>query len=253
MLCLLPSPVLATSCASHDLLGNGCPSINADSRGDRVDLAGRVETGDGNSRSGGNGDEEQAAGQRRPDCEIVYGVSYEPCIITSSRPEEGSGSAPLTIEDLASFRPDAPVQHMQPDGWMIVGLDTNFYAPAGQQVHHGTLLGSPASVRFTPIAWHWQYGDGHSRTAYTGGATWEQLGLPEFDPTPTSHAYETTGTYTIDLAVEFRAEYRFADSNWSPVAGTVTVPSNRLQASAGTVKTVLVAEDCNQNPDGPGC
>ncbi len=82
---------------------------------------------------------------------------------------------------------------MQPDGWIVPGLDANFYAVTAPHVVNGTLLGQPASVRFTPVAFHWDYGDGNAATRSTKGATWEALGIPEFEPTPTSHVYATRG------------------------------------------------------------
>ena len=97
---------------------------------------------------------------------------------------------------------------MEPNGWMIVGLDTNFFATGGVQVKDGTLLGQPASVRFTPVTWRWTYGDGTSASAAMGGTTWAAQGVREFDPTPTSHVYRSPGTYYIDLSIDYRAEYR---------------------------------------------
>src|SRR5690606_27492893 len=96
----------------------------------------------------------------------------------------------------------------EPDGWMVVGLPTNFYALTGIHVRSDTLLGYPTDVRFTPVAYHWRYGDGTTRRATTPGGTWHQLGLREFDATPTSHIYREAGTYYIDLDIDFRAEYR---------------------------------------------
>jgi hypothetical protein len=129
---------------------------------------------------------------------------------------------------------------MEPNGWMIVGLDTNFYATVGNEAINGTLLGQPASVRFTPVAWHWNYGDGASATRATAGATWASQDIQQFDPTTTSHVYRKAGTYSIDLSIEFGAEYKYASGAWTPVDGTITVPANRLRATAGSAKTVLV-------------
>jgi hypothetical protein len=142
---------------------------------------------------------------------------------------------------------------MQPNGWMIVGLATNFYSVVGVEVQQGELLGEPASVRFTPISWHWSYGDGSSAVRSTPGGTWAAEGIPEFDATPTSHVYTASGTYFIDLSIVFRAEYKWADGGWKPIVGTITIPANRLEATAGDAKTVLVGRDCLQDPSGPGC
>jgi hypothetical protein len=159
----------------------------------------------------------------------------------------------VTLADLVNFKPSPGVDHMEPNGWMIVGLDTNFYAVVGSQVKAGLLLGQQASVRFTPVHYHWSYGDGHGANLASKGATWAAQGAHEFDRTPTSHVYASAGTYTIDLSIDFSAEYRYAGGDWVPIAGTINVPANRLTATAGAAKTVLVERDCTMPPSGPGC
>ncbi len=142
---------------------------------------------------------------------------------------------------------------MEPDGWTVAGLDTNFYAITGTHVVNGTLLGRPADVRFTPRSYLWAYGDGTSATKATMGGTWAAQGIAEFEPTPTSHVYDQLGDYTITLSIVFTAEYRFAGGPWRPVVGAITLPANDLYLRVGTAKTVLVERDCRQNPAGPGC
>lgn len=159
----------------------------------------------------------------------------------------------ITISDIATFRPTPGSQQMQPDGWTIAGLDTNFFAITDSHVVNGTLLGQPADVRFTPVSFRWAYGDGSAAVKPTKGGTWAALGVAEFDPTPTSHVYEQLGDYTITLTITFAAEYRFAGSGWRPVVGTITLPANDLHLRVGTAQTVLVEHDCTQNPGGPGC
>lgn len=176
------------------------------------------------------------------------------CFVTLGREACLLDATPaVTIRDIASFVPSPGQQRMQPDGWTVAGLPTNFYALTSQHVVAGTLLGRPADVRFTPIAFHWTYGDGTSATRPTRGATWAAQGLGEFEPTPTSHVYEQLGAYTITLDITFRAEYRFDGSAWRPVVGTITLPANDLHIRVGTAKTVLVEQDCVENPGGPGC
>ncbi len=162
-------------------------------------------------------------------------------------------TGPLTLSDLASFTPTPGTDHMQPNGWSVVGVSTNFYAVVSTQVQDGELLGKPASVRFTPKAFRWDYGDGISATRSTKGATWLAQGITEFDPTPTSHIYRAKGSYTITLTIDFGAEYRYAGGDWVAVAGTLPVPANPLTTTAGDAKTVLVSKDCLANPSGPGC
>jgi hypothetical protein len=169
-------------------------------------------------------------------------------------PPPGAPGIPIiTIRDIATFVPTPGRQQMEPDGWTVAGLDTNFYAITGPHVVNGTLLGRPADVRFTPTTYLWAYGDGTSATRGTTGGTWASQGIAEFDPTPTSHVYEEVGDYTITLSIVFAAEYRFAGGPWHPVVGTLTLPANDLHIRVGTAKTVLVEHDCLANPGGPGC
>jgi hypothetical protein len=168
-------------------------------------------------------------------------------------PPGAPGNPAVNIHDLKNFRPSPGTDHMQPNGWMIVGLSTNFYSVVGVQVKNGKLLGQQASVRFTPISWHWTYGDDKSATLPTKGNTWAALGIDDFDRTPTSHIYTKEKTYYIDLDITFSAEYRYAGGTWAPVVGTLTLPANELKITGGEAKTVLVGRDCSANPSGPGC
>ena len=142
---------------------------------------------------------------------------------------------------------------MEPDGWVVVGLPANIYAIVDPQVVPGVLLGAPADVRFTPVGYRWDYGDGSSAVLGTKGGTWAALGLREFDATETSHIYEAAGSYTIRLSIVYRAEYRISGGPFIPIAGTITLPANELYITAGGAKTVLVDRDCTRAPAGPGC
>lgn len=201
----------------------------------------------GGSGAGGGG----GAAAEEPFCELVIADSR---CLRDGRSRPGEPVAPtITLSDIAAFRPAPGEQRMQPDGWTVAGLDTNFYAIRPVEVVDGSLLGQPASVRFIPVAYHWTYGDGEGATLGTPGGTWRSLGLAEFDPTPTSHVYDELGEYTIRLTIDVRAEYRWAGSGWIPIDGRLTVPANDLHLSVGTADTVLVERDCAVDPAGPGC
>lgn len=181
------------------------------------------------------------AGRCLGDSEIVEDVA----------PPEGTH--PITLADIASFRPAIGTNRMEPDGWMVIGLDTNFYATGNSSVKHGELLDKSAAVRFTPVGWHWDFGDGSGLDSGSPGASWQQLGLDEFAPTATSHVFAAPGSFTIVLTIDYAAEYQFDGSGWVPIAGVLPVASNPLSARAGDAQTVLVGRDCEQNQRGPGC
>jgi hypothetical protein len=235
------SAVSAQTCTSEEAKTTGC--VVGHISDDGVTLTGTEQ------QPGLDGEFPQRAGDDAPPPADDGGQLLDP-----SAPRDGyTVTAPITLADIAQFHPTPGTDHMEPNGWMVVGLDTNFYAVAVAQVREGQLLGRSASVRFTPRNYRWTYGDGTSATRATRGSTWAAQGMAEFDPTPTSHVYRAKGTYTIDLTIGFGAEYRYDGGSWIPIAGTLAVPANRLVATAGDAKTVLVAKDCSANPFGPGC
>jgi hypothetical protein len=184
-----------------------------------------------------------------PNC-AVLGAATDRCLEVGERAGIGR---PVTLADIAAFRPTSGIERMEPDGWVVPGLSANIYAIVGQHLVDGTLLGQPATVRFTPIRYHWDYGDGTTAIRTSKGGTWAALGLREFDATPTSHVYLVEGEYTIHLTIDFRAEYRFAGSAFLPIDGSINLRANDLYITVDGAKTVLVERDCAADPSGPGC
>jgi hypothetical protein len=228
----------AGQCSESEIFTSGCPTATGTINGDGVDVRGSLQS-PGSGSGGGRG------GRGTP---VVVPPAPPPPL------RDGyTVTNPVTLDDLVNFKPLAGVDHMEPDGWMIVGLDTNFYATVESGVQTGLLLDLPASVRFTAERFHWSYGDGSAATRTTRGSSWEASGAGEFDRTATSHVYRVAGSYVIDLSIDFSAEYQYAGGPWIPIAGSIPVAANRLVASAGSATTVLVGRDCAQHPSGPGC
>jgi hypothetical protein len=228
---------------------SGQCNVSGSINGGGVDLSGHQGapgSGQGNNSSG------KGKGKPKPQAPVCQGLP-EACQKFTVLPPGAPGNPGVTMSDLKSFPAVPGIDRMEPNGWMVVGLDTNFYSIVGTELVDGVLLGRPATVRFTPVAWHWTYGDGAGATRGTPGTTWAAQGIPEFGKTPTSHIYSAEGTYFIDLSITFTADYRYATGNWTHVTGSVTLPANRLEVTVGDAKTVLVNRDCTQNPNGPGC
>lgn len=247
---LLPGAQSAT-CSYVQHASGQCPSTSGTITDGQVDLeASSTNPGSGNPGTGGNsGNGTGGPATPPPDPSIV---GYQPDGTPIIR-GVFTVTAPVTLRDIAHFRPAPGSQAMEPDGWMVVGLPTNFFAVAPQQILHGTLLDRAANVRFTPVRYRWTYGDGGSATVATPGSTWAAAGLREFASTATSHRYTVAGSYVIDLIIDYRAEYRYDEGAWVPIAGTIALPANPLRATAGSAQTVLVDRDCASRPGGPGC
>lgn len=255
-------------CGKFEQATGKCPKTNGTIANGGVDLTAGYE---GNSGGGGTDDDTSdtggAAGSERDDTSDG-GTSANGGGAAATPPPRvqrdgftvnciaGSPCDPtliVRVSDLVNFRSTAPAQVMEPSGWAVTGLPINFYAVASANVKSGMLLGYPADVRFTPVSYHWDYGDGTATTLRSGGASWAARGLAEFSATPTSHVFTSRGVIAVTLSVEYAAEYRFASQTWRSVQGTLALSADPLIAVAGDAKTVLVGQDCSRNPTGPGC
>ena len=249
------TPAYAISCSAEDQYTGGCGEVS----GGGVDLGvGSTHGGGGGQGQGGDGDSaggSESGGGADGAVEVpCLAASVELCAEQRRVLADAPTAAPtVTTREVAHLVPAVGMQGMEPKGWMVVGLPTNFFADVTPSVVSTTLLGTPAEVRFTPVSFTWQYGDGSSTTSATGGATWAALGVAEFSETATSHIYDRPGEYSISLTILYSAEYRIGVGNWLPLAGTVPSTSPPLTASAKAAKTVLVADDCGRRRASPGC
>lgn len=175
--------------------------------------------------------------------------------LPSVAPGEPEASvAGVTIRDVASFAPEAPTDAMEPGPRIAVRkLPANFISQATEQVVEGTLLGRPAAVRFTPVAFTWEMGDGGLVESATPGASWKQLGQQDLTDTATSHRYGERGYYDVQPTVTYAAEYQVDGSGWIPIVGTLDVAGESYRVRVVTVETRLTRGDCIQYPDDPGC
>ncbi|WP_309129057.1 PKD domain-containing protein [Microbacterium sp.] len=159
---------------------------------------------------------------------------------------------PITITDLATFAPEPSTLTAEPGNLGVVGLPANFVATADTHSQNGELFGFPISVRFTPASFTFHFGDGDSLTSATGGRSWDDLDLPQFAPTDTSHTYAERGTYTARVDVSYSAEIDLG-VGWFPVSGRLTTTGPDQSIRIYEAHTALVAHTCTEKPDAPGC
>lgn len=160
---------------------------------------------------------------------------------------------PLTERDVLTFAPAPPSVTTEPAGIAIVGMPMNVVAPAQEHVSGGSLFGLPVTVTFTPASFTFDFGDGTVETVGSGGSTWNDLGLPEFSATETSHAYGARGTYSVVVSVLYSAVVDFGVWGVYPVDGLVTATSSGSSVRVVEAHTALVEGSCAENPSGPGC
>lgn len=159
---------------------------------------------------------------------------------------------PVTIHDVARFAPEGPLLSGEPENVGVVGLPTNFVASAAVHTVDGELFDFPVTVRFTPTAYDFSFGDGTSATTTSSGESWDALDQAQFTPTPTSHTYAERGTYQASVNVRYTAEVDFG-IGWLPISGEVTAEGPAQAIRVFEAHTALVAHTCEQAPSAPGC
>ncbi|WP_445443784.1 hypothetical protein [Clavibacter sp. km1a] len=159
----------------------------------------------------------------------------------------------VTLEDVAQFVPRSASIRSQPNGWALVGAPVNLLTDATPQVVDGTLLGRPAQVRFVPVSFTWDHGDGTSTTVEGPGASWRQLGQQDFSPTDTSHVYPSVGDRQISLTIAYSPSYRFDGGGWQQIPGVLPVLIGPVTLHVLQGSTVLVGGACGSAHAGPGC
>lgn len=219
---VIPSPALALTCTLTEIVAGIC-SVGGGTTGTGVDIWIDGSTSGG---TGGNSDEVECTETADGRC---VGVSPPKSV-----------DKPESVHDLESFRPRAPSQSSEPQGWTIAGLPTNFLSRASAHVVVGELAGHRAEVRFIPIHYRRSFGDGHTRSTTTRGAPWSTA----WSSTRTSHVYANTGEQVVRLTVAYRAEYRFTRGPWIRLSGSVTRAATPLPLQVYAANTLLVARPC---------
>ncbi|HLP23045.1 MAG TPA: hypothetical protein VK139_03270 [Microbacteriaceae bacterium] len=159
----------------------------------------------------------------------------------------------VTIRDIATFIPAAPIASSEPQGFGIASLPVNLITRASQHIVPGRLLGAPAEVRYTPVGVRWSISDGTVIGSRSLGASWAALGLPDFSDTETSHRFASPGRYSANPTVRYHADYRFAGGPWTSIDGTVTAPGAAITLDILAGKSALVEHTCNELRTAAGC
>jgi hypothetical protein len=159
----------------------------------------------------------------------------------------------VSLADVAQFVPRDASIRSQPNGWAIVGAPVNLFTDATAQVVDGTLLGRPAQVRFVPVSFTWDHGDGTSTTVQGPGASWRELGQQDFTSTDTSHVYASIGDRQVSLTIAYSPSYRFDGGAWQQIPGTLPVQVGPVRIRVLQGSTVLVGGACGTRDAGPGC
>ncbi|GAA4830598.1 hypothetical protein GCM10023354_07000 [Garicola koreensis] len=136
-------------------------------------------------------------------------------------------------------------------GFGFINRHTNVFADVEDQSFQRDMLGIDVEIRAVPVDYHFDYGDGATRTtASPGSSTADQAAsgsaLTDVE-TPTSHVYQETGLYDVDLTTTFTGEYRIAGGTWTPIADSTTVAASPGQADIWRTQARHVSGQCEDH------
>ncbi|MGJ7439975.1 PKD domain-containing protein [Aquipuribacter sp. MA13-6] len=147
------------------------------------------------------------------------------CLPTAAGDPAAAEAAPVPVVTLADFR-SLPLPAGQPTiqpggGEALIRARTNVYVEPGstdEQTFDITLLGTPVTVRATPVSYTWDFGDGSDPLVT------EDPGAPYPDLT-TWHAYSEPGDVGITLTTTYTGAYSVAGGPFIDIAGTAEISS----------------------------
>ncbi|MDP5228481.1 hypothetical protein Q9R02_15070 [Arthrobacter sp. YJM1] len=158
----------------------------------------------------------------------------------------------LIAKELQSRKLAAATFVIQPNPHTLIGYQTNFTAHADTQKITMTLLGQRIDMTIYPVSYTYDYGDGTT----LGPTSLEGSSLPKDQwgsETRTSHSYAKTGDYTATVTTRYHGTFSINGGPAMPIPGEANVPSPGIRLSVWRSKVDWYADDCNQNPTGPGC
>ena len=137
-------------------------------------------------------------------------------------------------------------------GFGFVNRHTNVFADVEDQTFERDMLGIDVEIRALPIDYHFDYGDGTTRTTAdpgkpgAEGAASSDAALTDLE-TPTSHVYQETGLYDVGITTTFNGEYRIAGGTWTPIADSTTVEASPGQADIWRTQARHVSGECEDH------
>jgi len=156
----------------------------------------------------------------------------------------------ITASDLLELIPASPQILMDEGPFGLKNAHTNFYASNHRpQTVTETMFGQEVTITATPIEYRWDYGDGNSLVTDVPGHPVDVFNTE----TETSHQYEDTGLYTVQLTTVFEGTYQVDGGETQMVSSTVTQEADPVEIRIWRAVTRNVDQTCQQNSQAWGC
>lgn len=163
-------------------------------------------------------------------------------------PPEGVEYPWISEEEFQSYDIPPSVIRMSPEGWGVTRNKTAFYAESGVRTIDMTILGFAVTVKATPVAYEWDFGDGQTLRTRSPGEPPVEGQEPSL-----YHVYGEKGAYEINLTTVYTGMFQVDGGPWLVIEGQAAVASDPVDADIYRYHRYLVDQSCDEDPTGPDC
>ena len=136
------------------------------------------------------------------------------------------------------------------------GEETNFYTTleGSSNIFEGDLPIGHTRIRAVPVAYRYEYGDGHDlKTHSAGSSVSSQYSGQPLHETSTSYAYPMVGNFHAYVTVTYAGQYSIDGGSWQFFGTEVSRVSEPVLVRVWESEVHSVGKTCTEDPGAKGC
>ena len=136
------------------------------------------------------------------------------------------------------------------------GEETNFYTTleGSSNIFEGDLPIGHTRIRAVPVAYRYEYGDGHDlKTHSAGSSVSSQYSGQPLHETSTSYAYPMVGNFHAYVTVTYAGQYSIDGGPWQFFGTEVSRISEPVLVRVWESEVHSVGKTCTEDPGAKGC
>ncbi|OFS78824.1 hypothetical protein HMPREF3164_08425 [Rothia sp. HMSC08A08] len=136
------------------------------------------------------------------------------------------------------------------------GEETNFYTTleGSSNIFEGDLPIGHTRIRAVPVAYRYEYGDGHDlKTHSAGSSVSSQYSGQSLHETSTSYAYPQVGNFHAYVTVTYAGQYSIDGGPWQFFGTEVSRVSEPVLVRVWESEVHSVGKTCTEDPGARGC
>ena len=136
------------------------------------------------------------------------------------------------------------------------GEETNFYTTleGSSNIFEGDLPIGRTRIRAVPVAYRYEYGDGHDlKTHSAGSPVSSQYSGQSLHETSTSYVYPQVGNFHAYVTVTYAGQYSIDGGPWQFFGTEITRVSEPVLVRVWESEVHSVGKTCTEDPGAKGC